>query len=299
MKNILAMLTIVICFAFVATAAVAQDNQDTMERIKAKKQIDIGYRSSSIPLSFATDDSVPQGYSIDISERVAKKIMVDTGLSDLKVVYHSITAQDRIEMIQNGTIDFECSATTITPERQKLVSFSRPFYVTALTYLYDETKIPEIESVADLRGKTVALIKGTTGEAFLKAKDHDEHLGIKFLIAEDNSGALDLLERGQVAAIFQDDVQLAGLRGRSAMAGQFIMPGKSEHYEPYGCAFSLGDKRFELLINTVLVEYAKSGAMNDSYKKWFVYPIESLGGINLKLPMSKGTREARDALVND
>ena len=296
MKKILIALAVAVCSLALSLEVRAEKDKNTLEKIANSKEINIGYRTTSIPLSFAVGDGPPQGYSIDISQQVVAKVGKTLNLPDLKVNYHKITPQDRIEMVQNGTIDFECSVTTITPERLAQVGFSRPFYVTSLTFLYNEDKSGVIDTSMDLKGRTVALVKGTTGEFFLQKRNLDLGLNLNFVVVHDNNEALEMLEQGKVTAIFQDDVQLAGLRARSAMASKLVMVAKPEHSEPFGCVYRHGDDQFGAIINSALADFAKSDGLTVSYRKWFVYPIDSLGGIELKMPMSKGTREARDAL---
>ena len=166
--------------------------------------------------------------------------------------------------------------------------------------MYDAAQVNDFESPADLSGKNIALVSGTTGAAYLQEKNDNEKLGLKLLVTGDNNSAMGMLEKGEVAAIFQDDAQLAGLKAKSKSyrSDQFVISGHYEHHDPYGCMFTLGDEKFGAVVDQALGDYAKSDAMSESYRKWFVHPIESLGGINLKLPMSRGTREARDTLKN-
>jgi glutamate/aspartate transport system substrate-binding protein len=95
-----------------------------------------------------------------MAERIVDDLKKVTGNPNLKINYQVITSQNRIPLLQNGTIDFECGSTTNNAGRQKDAAF-------AVTTFVDEVRTAVkansgIKSVADLNGKTVVTTTGTT-----------------------------------------------------------------------------------------------------------------------------------------
>src|SRR5215469_13189528 len=89
-----------------AAPAVAQQPEDTLARIKRTGVFTVGYRESSPPFSFVTtSDPKPRGYSIDLCLRVADGIKKELGLAQLDVKWVKVTPDDRISVVNNGTVD--------------------------------------------------------------------------------------------------------------------------------------------------------------------------------------------------
>ncbi len=73
--------------------------------------------------------------------------------SDLRVRLIPVTSQNRIALVQNGTVDLECGVTTNLAARQNQVAFSGMFFVATTRLLTKRTS--GIKDFADLAGKTV------------------------------------------------------------------------------------------------------------------------------------------------
>ena len=77
-----------------------------------------------------------------------------------------VTSQNRIPLVQNGTIDLECGSTTNNLERQKQVAFSNTIFIVGTRLL--TRKDSGIKDFADLAGKNVVTTAGTTSERLLR-----------------------------------------------------------------------------------------------------------------------------------
>ncbi len=87
-----------------ATAAYAGS---TLESIKSKKSISIGYRESSIPFSYLGAEQKPIGFSLDLCAHLVDRLKADLGVPELEVKLVPVNSSNRIPLIQNGTIDIE------------------------------------------------------------------------------------------------------------------------------------------------------------------------------------------------
>src|SRR5688572_1485276 len=78
---------------------------DTLARVKETRQIRLGYFEGSAPFSATGADKTPEGYSVDLCERVAAGIQRQLGLAQLKTVWVPLGLRDRIEAVRSGRID--------------------------------------------------------------------------------------------------------------------------------------------------------------------------------------------------
>src|SRR5205085_5955893 len=101
----------------------------TLEKIKSSGIIAIGHRESSIPFSYYDDRQQVVGYSQDIALRIVDAVKQELKLSSLQVKLVPVTSQNRIPLVQHGTVDIECGSTTNNLARQKQVAFSNTIFI--------------------------------------------------------------------------------------------------------------------------------------------------------------------------
>ena len=112
----------VIAFAAVLSLGVAQ--ADTLAKIKESGAVTMGVRESSGALSYTLGDGKYVGYHVEICTHVLGDVQKQLGLAKMDIKYQPVTSQNRIPLVQNGTVDIECGSTTNNATRQKDVSFA-------------------------------------------------------------------------------------------------------------------------------------------------------------------------------
>ena len=158
-----------------ATGTVFAQANDTLAKIKSSGSVTLGVRESS-GLGYTLGNGKYVGFHTEMGERILKDIQKQLGLTALEVKYQPVTSQNRIPLLQNGTVDLECGSTTNNTARQKDVSFAVTTYV-------EEVRIAVkgglgIQSIQDLNGKTVAATAGTTSVQILR--EHERATGVDF-----------------------------------------------------------------------------------------------------------------------
>jgi glutamate/aspartate transport system substrate-binding protein len=148
-------------------AAPALAQQGTLERIKQSGTISLGHRESSIPFSYYDDKQQVVGYSHDFQMKVVDAVKKKLNLPNLAVKYTPVTSQNRIPLIQNGTVDIECGSTTNNLERQKQVDFTTTIFIVGTRLL--TKKDSGVKDFPDLKGKNVVTTAGTTSEKLIRA----------------------------------------------------------------------------------------------------------------------------------
>ena len=109
-----------------------------------------------------TDNKV-RGFDAGLFQLLAKYILGDASKFDLT----QVTSSTRESVLQGGQVDAVFATYSITPARQKLISFAGPYYVSKQGILVKAGN-KDIKKIDDLKGKIVATQSGSTGPALLK-----------------------------------------------------------------------------------------------------------------------------------
>lgn len=255
----------------------------TLKNIQDQHVVTIGYRDASIPFSYYDAQQKPIGYSIDIANLIIDRIKAQLKLSDLKVRMIPITSQNRISLLQNGTIDFECTSTTNNAARAQQVDFSDSFFEIGTRLLV--RKNSGIHDFSDLKGKTVVVGAGTTSEQIIRRMNVEKSMGMSIISAKDHSESFLMLSTGRAKAMMMDDALLAGERAKTTHPDDYTIVGTPQSFEAYGCMLRKNDAQLKALMDATIADAERSGKAATIYKKWFMTPIPPKG-INLDFPMS-------------
>lgn len=68
------------------------------------------------------------GFAVELCQKVVDEIKTRLKMPNLKMTYQPVTSQNRIPLVQNGTVDLECGSTTNSMARQQQVAFSPNFF---------------------------------------------------------------------------------------------------------------------------------------------------------------------------
>ncbi|MCX7814618.1 MAG: amino acid ABC transporter substrate-binding protein [Tepidimonas ignava] len=274
--------------AAAATAAHAQAN-DTLAKIKSTGAVTMGVRESSGVLSYTLGDGRYTGYHVEICQRVLADIQKQLGLAKLEIKYQPVTSQNRIPLVQNGTVDIECGSTTNNQARQRDVAF-------AVTTFVEEVRIAVkansgIQSIKDLNGKTVATTTGTTSVQTLRKHERAGGVDFKEVFGKDHADSFLLLESGRADAFVMDGSLLAGLIARAKNPADFKIVGEVLSVEPIAIMFRKDDPAFKKAVDDSIIAMMKSGEIAKIYDKWFMQPTPP-NGVRMNMPMSEALKAA-------
>jgi glutamate/aspartate transport system substrate-binding protein len=269
--------------AALAAPAAAQELTGTLKKIKDSGTITVGHRDSSIPFSYYDDKQQVVGYAVDLCMRIVDAVKAELKMPNIQVKLNPVTSATRIPLMANGTIDLECGSTTNNFERQKQVAYTITHFVTANRYV--AKKSSGINSLADLKGKTVVSTAGTTNIKWATAANTEQNLGMNIVAAKDHAEAFLMVDTGRAAAFFMDDILLYSLVANSKNPGDWIIGSEAYTVEPYGIMLRKDDPAFKKVVDAAMTNIYKSGEINAIYEKWFLKPVPPKG-INLNVPMS-------------
>ena len=287
MRNALALknyLLVVVGFCLVAGNSVAADNlTGTLKKIRDAGAISVGHRESSIPFSYYDDQNAVVGYSQDLVMLVVDAVKKKLNLPNLQVKLIPVTSQNRIPLVQNGTIDIESGSTTNNLERQQQVAFSDSMFIVGTRLLVK--KDSGIQDFPDLKGKNVVVTAGTTSERLIRALNEKEGMKMNIISAKDHGESFLTLQSGRAVAFMLDDALLAGERAKARKPGDWVIVGTPQSKEAYGMMMGKGDAQFKTLVDETIAKTETSGEAAKLYQKWFQSPIPPKN-LNLELPLS-------------
>ena len=272
--------------SLLATLGTAQ--ADTLQKIKDSGSISLGVRESS-GLSYTLGNGKFVGFHTEMAERVIADLQKQLGLAKLEIKYQPVTSQNRIPLVQNGTVDLECGSTTNNATRQKDVSFAMTTYV-------EEVRIAAkansgITSISQLNGKKVATTTGTTSVQHLRKHERANGVNFEEVFGKDHADSFLLLESGRADAFVMDGSILAANIAKSKNPADFKIVGEVLSVEPIACMLRKDDAAFKKAVDGSIQGLIKSGEMAKLYDKWFMQPIPP-ANTRIGLPLSEATKAA-------
>ena len=258
-------------FAVAITALACMSAQaDTIAKVKNAGAITMGVRDSSGALSYTLGDGKYAGFHFEVCQRIIGNLEKAVG-KKVDVKFQSVTSQNRIPLVQNGTVDIECGSTTNNAARQKDVAF-------VVTTFVEEVRIAAkvasgITSIAQLVNKTVATTTGTTSVQLLRKHERANGVNFNELFGKDHADSFLLLESGRADAFVMDGQILAGNIATAKNPADFRIVGEVLNVEPIAIMIRKDDPAFKKLADDTVRDMVKSGDMAKAYDKWFVQPI--------------------------
>jgi len=250
-----------------ATPAPAPAAIDTLKRIRDTGTLLIGVRDTSVPFSFIDAQKQPQGYSVDLCLRIADAIKAELKMPKLDIKFVPVTSSNRIPMLVDGKIDLECGSTTNTRDRQKQVAFAYTTFVAGIKML--AKKSSNVNSIEDLRGKSIVVTKGTTSEKMMKTMNDERVLKMNIIESGDHGESFKAVADGKAVAFPMDDVLLYGLISKAKNPDDYAVVGKYLSVEPYGIMLRKDEPAFERIVDRALIDLFQSGEIRRIYAKWF------------------------------
>jgi ABC-type amino acid transport substrate-binding protein len=263
-KNFL--VALIVAASLAAAGAMAQTGPNTLGKIKAAQAINVAYSADSLPFSFAGPNSEPAGYSIDLCKRVIAQIGRAVGEPNLKVNWLAGSVAERLQMVASGRADLECANTTQTQSRLANVDFSNLIFIDASGFLV-KAGAP-INQLADLGGKRVAVLKGTTTETRLNDALSRRLVNATVVAITDAGEGVAMVESGSVDAYAGDKIKLVGLAVQAKEPARLALLADELSFEPYAMALPRYDSALRLEVNRALTQVYLAGDIEAIYAQW-------------------------------
>ena len=264
MRQLIA-LFLVLTFA----GAHADDHADTLKRIAETGEFRIGYVPDAPPLSFRDNNGNAIGYSIDLCRHIASTIRDELGLEKIDITYTPlVTMEERLSGVEDGKVDIECGATTVTLSRRERVDFTLMTFITGSAVL--SRKSSPINSVDDIAGAKVAVLGGTTTEDVMRRVIEVNDFDVDLVLIGSHDEGMELLNAREVQGYASDRAMLIGQVFRNAnAANQYALTRSPLSFEPYALMIPRGDTNFRLVADKALASLYRTARIRRLYHNWF------------------------------
>ena len=235
--------------------------ETVLEKITRTGILVAGTRGTVIPLACVNEKNEWIGFSVDLLDAIHARLEKKLG-KRIKLERKEVTPADRVELVARRLVDVECGSTTYTRTRDQVVDFSINFFFSGDQLLVKRGS--GIKGVADVAGKRVGLLQGTTAEKALRAAQPRAEI-----VTFQADGAVFLaLEQGRIVAYANDGIILAGLAAGAKNPTDYEVVGAFFSKEPYACMVPENDSRWRDFVNHTLMELIDSGRYFELYDKW-------------------------------
>lgn len=226
------------------------------ENTSNAKVLKLGAEMTFPPFEFQEEGSKEYvGFDMDLARAIAKQMGYELQIQN-------IGFDGLIPALEAGNIDIIVSGMSITEERSKKISFSKPYYKSGLSIVVKADNAT-IKTFKDLEGKNIAVQIGTTG-----AEEARKIKNAKVREYNSNSEAYMELKAGGVDAVVNDlpvnEYYLAKSGDKNAKILGDIM-----NAEEYGMAMTKKNTELTEKVNKALDELKKNGEYDKIYQKWF------------------------------
>ena len=263
MRNLIA-LALALFFA----VANADNHVDTLSRVAETGEFRIGFVPDAPPLSFLDDAGTAVGYSIDLCRHIASTIRDQLGLEKINITYTPlVTMEERLSAIENNEVDIECGATTVTLSRRERVDFTLMTFITGSAILSRRGRA--INTLDDVEGATIAVLRDTTTEAVLRRAIEVNELDVKLRLVDKRDEGMRLLNEGKVRGYASDRAMLIGQIFKNANAqNQYALTRSALSFEPYAFMIPRGDTEFRLVADKALASMYRGARIRRVYHNW-------------------------------
>ncbi|MGY4100188.1 glutamate ABC transporter substrate-binding protein [Nocardia sp. R16R-3T] len=231
----------------------------TIDAIRARGRLVVGLDTGSNLFSFRDPVSgTIVGFDADIAREVARDLLG----SPEQIEYRSLGSAERESALQNHVVDMVAKTMTINCERRQKVTFSTVYLHANQRVL--AVKSSGIRSLADLAGKRVCIVSGTTSLDHMRR----EQPTATILTVPTWADCLVVLQQRQVDAISTDDAILAGLATQDSAYTELVGPSIS--VEPYGIGIPKGNDDLVRFVNGTLERIRNDGTWSRLYQQYLI-----------------------------
>ena len=220
-----------------------------------KKVLKVGTSPDFSPFEFMDEKNQMTGFDIELIQALGKQMNAEINLQNLSF-------DGLIPALQAGNLDAIISGVTITPEREKAVLFTEPYYQSGLVAAV-RVENQEIKGWDDLKGKRIAVQIGSTGA--MNAEKIEGATVRSFNLSPDTF--LELKNGGVDAVV--NDLPVVQYFIKNHGAKDFKIVGVPRDAESYGIAVQTKNTELAKQLNAALAEIKKNGEYDKLYEKWF------------------------------
>jgi len=231
---------------------------DVLDDVAKNGVVRIGIFEDFPPFASLGTDMQIQGYDVDMANLIGKAL-------GAKAELVGINGQNRIPFLTENKVDMLLSI-GFSDERAQVVDFTAPYapyYIVVMG-----PRDVEVKGPADLKGKTIAVNKGTLEDTEVTKVAPE---GADIQRYNDYSGVISAFLSGQAQLmVVGNDVGATILAKNPA-----IEPVEKFHLltSPSNMAVKKGETKMQQKLNDVIAGMRKDGSLNELALKWLKQPL--------------------------
>jgi polar amino acid transport system substrate-binding protein len=192
----------------------------------------------------------PQGRPTGVSVRLAEALGTHLGR---EIVIENVAFDGLIPALKTGKIDCIISSLTATPERARAIAFSEPYLKTGLALLVGMHSPVRSAADLDVRGRTIAVKKGTTGHQYAATSLKQARV----LVLDKEAAAVMEVAQGKADAFLYDSLSVFRNQRRHPDTTRAILQPFRE--ETWAIGLRPGDDELRRQINEFLEAFRAAG----------------------------------------
>ena len=213
----------------------------------------VGTNAEFMPFEYLDKNKII-GFDIDLLDAISKETGLEFKIQDMAF-------DGLLPALQTKKIDMVIAGMSATPERQKAVAFSKPYFKAKQVVITTPEKAKSLKSFKDLSGKKVGVMLGFTGDTVVS-----EIKGVKVERFNAAYAAILALSQNKIDAVVLDSEPA---KKYTANNKQFVIANIPAEEEDYAIAFRKNDKELINKINAALDKIKSNGEYDKILKKYF------------------------------
>ncbi len=209
------------------------------------------------PFEFVDANNKIMGFDVDLANALCKEM-------NATCTFTNQAFDSLIPSLKFRRFDAVMAGMDITPEREKQVLFSKPYYDNSALFIAQKAKVAD---VAALKGKRVGVQNGTTHQKYLT----DKHSDITTVPYDSYQNAILDLKNGRIDAVFGDTAVVNEWLKQNqnlAAVGEKVTD-KAYFGTGLGIAVRQGNSALQEKFNAALDKVKADGTWKTIYSKWF------------------------------
>ena len=223
----------------------------------AAETIRFATEASYHPFEFVDANNKIMGFDVDLANALCKEM-------NATCTFTNQAFDSLIPSLKFRRFDAVMAGMDITPEREKQVLFSKPYYENSALFIAQKGKVAD---VAALKGKRVGVQNGTTHQKYLTDKQSD----ITTVPYDSYQNAILDLKNGRIEAVFGDTAVVNEWLKQNpnlAAVGDKVTD-KAYFGTGLGIAVRQGNSALQEKFNAALDKVKADGTYKTIYNKWF------------------------------
>ena len=213
----------------------------------------VGTNAEFAPFEYLDKNKIV-GFDIDLLDAISKETGLEFKIQDMAF-------DGLLPALQTKKVDMVIAGMTATPERQKAVAFSKPYFKAKQVVITTPEKAKSLKSFKDLSGKKVGVMLGFTGDTVVS-----EIKGVKVERFNAAYAAILALSQNKIDAVVLDSEPA---KKYTANNKQFVIANIPAEEEDYAIAFRKNDKELINKVNAALDKIKANGEYDKILKKYF------------------------------